>query len=89
MSTSKEYDQEKYIATDQYVATDKESSDVASEHLRQELQEGLYRKEELLDPNHDETLQRGLSARQISMIAVGDAICSHPHISRVLIKRVL
>ena len=74
MSGSKEYDQEKYVATDQYLATDKESTDVASEHLRQELQEGLYRKEELLDPDHDETLQRGLSARQISMIAVGDTI---------------
>ena len=76
MSDSKDYDHEKHVVTEQYLS-DKESSDVASEQLRQELQEGLYRKEELLDPGHDETLQRGLTARQISMIAVCGVICSH------------
>ncbi|KAK7693614.1 hypothetical protein QCA50_003183 [Cerrena zonata] len=33
-----------------------------------------YHKEELLDPSKEDTLHRGLSARQISMIALGGAV---------------
>lgn len=32
--------------------------------------DGTYTREELVDPNAEETLHRSLSARQISMIAV-------------------
>ncbi|KAI0797635.1 dicarbixylic amino acid permease [Abortiporus biennis] len=52
-----------------------ESSSVqGSAYLEAELKEGVYHREELLDPAKDETLHRGLSARQISMIALGGAV---------------
>jgi amino acid permease len=68
MASSVDHDQEKYIA--------EVSSEKSSVRLAQELQEGLYHKEELLDPDEHESLQRGLSARQISMIAVSTV--KHP-----------
>ena len=44
------------------------SSDVRNDN------EGIYAREELVDPDKDETLHRGLSARQISMIAVSTTL---------------
>lgn len=37
---------------------------------KESFRDGTYAREELLDPAKEETLHRGLSARQISMIAV-------------------
>ena len=39
-------------------------------------QDGIYAREELMDPSKEETLHRGLSARQISMIAVSFPPCA-------------
>jgi hypothetical protein len=56
-----EYDPEKHI--------EEKTSDTSSEVPRDNG--NVYAREELLDPDEkDETLHRGLSARQISMIAV-------------------
>ncbi|KAI0695928.1 dicarbixylic amino acid permease [Cytidiella melzeri] len=60
------HDQQKYLGDD--------LSEKGSVAVREELQTGVYHKEELLDPDDHETLQRGLSARQISMIALGGAV---------------
>lgn len=38
--------------------------------IEEKIEDARYAREELLDPAKEETLHRGLSARQISMIAV-------------------
>lgn len=60
-----EYDTEKH-------AVENASSRASSEDVRvQETDgDGIYAREELLDPDKEESLHRGLSARQIQMIAV-------------------
>lgn len=64
-----EYDTEKH-------AVEKASSRASSEDVRvQETDgDGIYAREELLDPDKEESLHRGLSARQIQMIALGGAV---------------
>lgn len=57
------------------------SSDTESEYARDREAEaaaaadGIYAREELVDPDKDKTLHRGLSARQIQMIAVRPFAC--------------
>lgn len=60
------YDPEKNVA----IASEKVSnvSTTSLNEVAPPQNDGLYAKEELTDP--EETLHRGLSARQISMIAV-------------------
>lgn len=55
-----QYDPEKHV--------EEKVSDTSSDVPRDNG--SIYAREELVDPDKDETLHRGLSARQISMIAV-------------------
>lgn len=57
------FDQERYPEK-----VSEKTSETASEVENADL--GTYAREELMDPEGDETLHRGLTARQISMIAV-------------------
>lgn len=45
-----------------------------SSSVGQDNNDGIYAREELVDPAKEDTLQRGLSARQIQMIAVSIAL---------------
>lgn len=62
-----EYDPEKRAGTVEKAASLSSSDDVDAQVQQSE---GIYAREELLDPAKEDTLQRGLSARQIQMIAV-------------------
>ena len=59
-----DFDTEKHPATSMTLKADSLSSG------RDSFRDDTYARAELLDPAKDETLQRGLTARQISMIAV-------------------
>lgn len=58
-----------YGDTEKNVNVVTEKGSVTSSELVQD-NDGIYAKEELEDPDKEDTLQRGLSARQIQMIAV-------------------